>query len=95
MRSVEVGTNSISDGMEALADTIPNAATGSSATQVHRSFVRTLVMAQDPQGYASLCKVIADATAPEYSSVMCPVLIIAGAEDKTAPLQSSELILKR
>lgn len=87
--------NNLSDGMEGLADTIPNAATGSSATQVHRSFVRTLVMAQDPQGYASLCRVIADAEAPDYSSVTCPILIIAGADDKTAPLKSSEEILKR
>lgn len=95
MASVLKPANRLSDGIEALADTIPNAATGSSATQVHRSLVRTLVMSQDPQGYASLCKVIADAEAPEYTSVTCPVLIIAGGEDKTAPLQSSELILKR
>lgn len=81
--------------MEALADTVPASATGSKATAVHRSFVRALIMAQEPQGYASLCKVIADADAPDYSAVACPLLILAGAEDKTSPLSSSEMILDR
>ena len=81
--------------MEALADTIPGAATGSKATALHHAFVRALIMAQKPEGYASLCKVIAGAKAPHYAAVRCPVLIIAGADDKTAPLSSSEMILQR
>ena len=81
-------------GVESLADMIPNAATGSKATQLHRAFIRALIMAQEPEGYASLCKVIADAEAPDYSAVKCPVLIFAGADDKTAPLSSSQAILQ-
>lgn len=81
--------------MEALADTIPGSATGSRATALHRAFVRALIMAQEPEGYASLCSVIADSEAPDYRTIRCPVLIIAGADDKTAPLSSSEMILQR
>lgn len=83
------------DGVEALADTIPNAATGAKATALHRAFVRTLIMAQEPEGYASLCRVIANAESPDYKAVKCPVLIMAGADDKTAPLSSSEMIMQR
>jgi pimeloyl-ACP methyl ester carboxylesterase len=81
--------------MEALADAVPAAAPGAKATGLQRAFIRALLMSQDPQGYASLCKVIADAEAPDYASIKCPVLILAGAEDKTAPLAGCETILKR
>lgn len=52
-------------------------------------------MAQEPQGYASLCSVIANAQEPNYSAVTCPMLILAGEDDRTAPISASESILKR
>lgn len=85
----------ISDGMEALADSVPASAPGAKATGLQRAFIRALIMSQDPKGYASLCKVIADAEAPDYAAIQSPLLILAGAEDKTAPMSSSETILKR
>jgi pimeloyl-ACP methyl ester carboxylesterase len=41
----------------------------------------------------SLCDVIAKAEQPKYEKIKIPLLILAGEEDKTAPLKSSEDIL--
>ena len=83
-----------SRGMEAMADTIPTAATGSEATAVHRAFVRELLLGQSVEGYVSNCRVIERAGAPEYGKVECPVLIVAGEEDKSAPLEGCKTILE-
>jgi hypothetical protein len=45
-------------GMEAMANTIPNAATGSKATPLHRAFIREMLMAQDVEGYVANCRAI-------------------------------------
>lgn len=87
--------NSHSGGMEPLADSIPISATGSKATSTQRAFIRALILSQEPQGYASLCSVISKAEAPDYSAIKCPLLIVAGGDDKTCPLPSSEMILQR
>ncbi|PKS08447.1 hypothetical protein jhhlp_005065, partial [Lomentospora prolificans] len=31
---------------------------------------------------------------PDYSAIKCPLLIVAGGDDKTCPLPSSEMILQ-
>ena len=49
-------------------------------------------MSQDPEGYIANCKAIETATPPEYTKVQCPVLIIAGEVDKSAPLVGCEKI---
>ncbi|KAI9148311.1 3-oxoadipate enol-lactonase 2 [Paramyrothecium foliicola] len=79
--------------LERLADAIPPAATGSAATSLHHAFIRALILSQTPQGYASLCKLIAEAVPPDYSSIRQPLLIIAGSDDKTSPLQGCQHIL--
>jgi pimeloyl-ACP methyl ester carboxylesterase len=47
-------------GMEAMADTIPGAATGSRATPLHRAFVREMLMAQEVEGYVANCRAIGE-----------------------------------
>jgi pimeloyl-ACP methyl ester carboxylesterase len=47
-------------GMEAMADTIPGAATGSRATALHRAFVREMLMAQEVEGYVANCRAIGE-----------------------------------
>lgn len=42
----------------------------------------------------SLCRVISTAKQPKYDAITAPLLILAGEDDKTAPLESSETILK-
>lgn len=73
-------------GMEAMANTIPNAAVGSRASPLVKAMIRELLLGQDPEGYISNCRVIAEATPPAYGDVKIPVLVIAGEEDKSAPL---------
>ncbi|KAL1639036.1 hypothetical protein SLS58_008365 [Diplodia intermedia] len=74
------------DGMEPMADTIPAAATARHASPVARALVRELLLAQDRWGYVSNCRVIANAVPPAYADVRVPVLLLAGDEDKSAPL---------
>jgi hypothetical protein len=47
-------------GMEAMANTIPNVATGSKATPLHRAFIREMLMAQDVEGYVANCQAIGE-----------------------------------
>ncbi|KAM4065652.1 alpha/beta hydrolase family protein [Hirsutella rhossiliensis] len=82
------------EGMEAMASTIPTAATGPKATSTHRAFIRALLLAQSPQGYMSLCRTIASAKCPRYGDIRCPLLIIAGSHDLTSPPQDSREILQ-
>lgn len=84
------------DGMDAMANTIPYAAVGARAQPIHHAFIREVLLAQDPAGYISMCNVIANAwrSPPDYANVMCPALVIAGDEDKSAPLAMSEKIME-
>ncbi|KAF4550142.1 Hypothetical protein D9617_18g033330 [Elsinoe fawcettii] len=84
-------------GMEPLADLIPWAAPGSKATGLQRAFIRDLILRNEPAGYVSLCRVIAGAweDVPKYEGVKCPVLIVAGNEDKNPTVKMCETILER
>jgi pimeloyl-ACP methyl ester carboxylesterase len=74
------------DGMEGMANTIPNAALGSKASGLVKAMIRELLLGQDPAGYVSNCRVIAGAKPPDYDKIKIPVLVIAGEEDKSAAL---------
>lgn len=80
--------------MDPMADTIPWAAVGSAATPIQSAMIRELLMGSDPAGYVSLCRVIASSwkALPAYEKVKCPALIIAGEEDKSAPLAGCQKI---
>ncbi|KAF5024570.1 hypothetical protein F66182_3333 [Fusarium sp. NRRL 66182] len=80
-------------GMEPMAETIPFAATGSRATSIQKAFIRALLLSQKPEGYTALCRAIAKADLPTYSRNGCPLLILAGEEDKTSPVQDAKKIL--
>lgn len=79
-------------GMEAMANAIPNAATGRNATATQKAFIREMLLAQSPEGYVANCKAIQFASPPEYAKVKCPVIIVAGKEDKSAPVEGCEVI---
>lgn len=83
------------EGMDAMANTVPYSAVGSRAQPIHHAFIREVLLAQNPAGYISMCRVIANAweSPPDYAKVKCPVLIIAGDEDKSAPVAMSEKIM--
>lgn len=81
--------------MEAMADTIPTAATGPKSNSVHHAFIRALLLSQTSDGYVSLCNAIVSARRPDYARIRCPVLVVAGEEDKTASLGDSKEIISR
>jgi pimeloyl-ACP methyl ester carboxylesterase len=74
------------EGMQAMADTIPAAAVGKKASPLAKAFIRELLLGQSPAGYCSNCRVIMNAKPPNYSKISIPILILAGDEDKSAPL---------
>lgn len=82
-------------GMETMANVIPSAATGPRATALQKAFIREMLLAQDPNGYIANCHAIELAVPPEYGAVKVPMLIIAGQEDKSAPVAGCEHILSQ
>src|ERR1700761_9754200 len=78
--------------MEPLANTIPTSATNTKSTALQKAIIRELIMNQDPKSYASHCQVIVDAKQPDFASIKTPALILAGEEDKSAPLEGSQFI---
>lgn len=75
------------EGMQPMADSIPQAAVGKNASPLVKAVIRELLLGQDPAGYISNCRVIVNAKPPNYSKISIPVLILAGEEDKSAPLE--------
>lgn len=88
-------TYTATEGMEAMAKVIPSAATGSNALPVSKAFIRSLLLSQSSEGYIGLCRAIAEATRPAYEECRCPLLIVAGEEDKTSPTADCQKIKDR
>ena len=76
-----------------MANTIPSAATGSKSGPLEHAFIRTLILGTESEGYKSLCNSIAKAKKPDYASIKAPLLLLQGAQDKTAPLEGSQAIV--
>lgn len=83
------------DGMDPLVDVIPIVGTASSSTPLQRAFIRTLLLAQTPEGYIANCKAIASASVPDYASITSPLLLVNGAEDFVCPIELSQKIFDR
>ena len=82
-------------GMEVMADSVPDAATGKGANAAQKAFIREMLLSQEVEGYVANCRAIMEAAPPEYGAVTCPVLIVAGDEDKSAPVAGCEGIFDR
>ncbi|KAH8423260.1 alpha/beta fold hydrolase [Aspergillus melleus] len=82
-------------GMESMANSIPDAATGTQCSALTKSFIRELLLGQNPQGYAALCQAIATAPTIDYPAVTAPFLLIAGEEDKSASMEGCQHIFDR
>ena len=83
-----------SHGMEVMANSVPDTATGPTTTPLQKAFIREMILAQSVEGYIAHCRAIENATPPEYQQVKCPTLIIAGEEDKSAPLEGCRVIFE-
>lgn len=77
------------EGMHAIADAIV-AGGISEDSKVNQpavaAFVRESIMSQAAEGYARNCEALAAAEPADLSRVTCPVLLLSGEQDKTAPV---------
>lgn len=85
-------------GMESIADLVIRNALSEST--VHEqpavvSYVRELLMRQDPEGYAQACEASTGGEPVEPERFDCPVLLIAGRDDKVSPFAVSEAFASR
>ncbi|EME40130.1 hypothetical protein DOTSEDRAFT_74834 [Dothistroma septosporum NZE10] len=80
------------NGMEPLANSVPQAATNARSTPLQKAFIRELIMNQDPKAYASHCEVIVNMKDPGFELIKAPSLILAGDEDKSAPMEGCQYI---
>ena len=84
------------DGMGSVADAILAGGT-SDDTKANQpaaaAFVRESIMAQPAEGYARNCEALADASSADLSKIMCPVLLLNGDQDKTAPPDGAQAMV--
>ncbi|MGH7122027.1 MAG: alpha/beta fold hydrolase [Acetobacteraceae bacterium] len=77
------------EGMHAIADAIV-AGGISQDSKVNQpavaAFVRECIMAQTAEGYARNCEALAAAEPADLTRIKCPVLLLTGEEDRTAPV---------
>jgi 3-oxoadipate enol-lactonase len=87
-RAEEVRKRGLAAVVDALLDTVP-----SPHTRAHKPIVlaaiRELVVGQDATSYAWTCEAMAASTRPDISSLVCPLLLIAGADDNVSPADLS------
>jgi pimeloyl-ACP methyl ester carboxylesterase len=78
-------------GMQAIADTLVQAAT-SAETKAKRhavvAYVRESLMRQDPDGYARTCDALAEAQPADTAAIKCPTILVTGSEDGVGPPQA-------
>ncbi len=82
-------------GMNAIADTLAQAATSAETKAKRRAavaLVRESLTRQDPDGYARSCFALAEAAPADPARVSCPTLLVTGDEDSVAPPQSVRLL---
>ncbi|KAK5127774.1 hypothetical protein LTR85_004890 [Meristemomyces frigidus] len=79
-------------GMPAVADGGVSSNVAPSSSDIVRAFVREVVGGQDGEGYAQVCEAACDESHvdPDYSQISCPAVLIAGDQDKIAPLKQVE-----
>jgi pimeloyl-ACP methyl ester carboxylesterase len=76
------------DGMAPVADAVSQ---GNLSPATRRNnpaaiaFVRESLLRQDPAGYATHCEALADAWPADHRAIVCPTLLVAGADDPVAP----------
>jgi 3-oxoadipate enol-lactonase len=86
------------EGMQGIADGLIGAALSAETRQKRLAavaFVRESLMRQDPEGYASTCEALAEARAVDPERIACPVLLVTGEDDQTAPPSAVHMMRER
>jgi len=82
----------LKEGMEPLANAIPQAATNARSTTLQRAIIREMLLKQDPKSYAAHCETIVGMKDPGFANIKTPVLILAGDEDRSASMEGCQSI---
>jgi 3-oxoadipate enol-lactonase len=84
-----------SGGLAEIADQIVQGGVSAATNPAAAAFVRESIMRQTPEGYARTCEALAAARAVDHREVRCPVLLITGEEDATAPPSVARMLADR
>ncbi len=91
-RAAKARAEGMAKGMAGIAEAIVAGGTAADV-RMHQpaavAFVRESIMAQPPEGYARNCEALAAAVSADLSRIACPVLLITGDEDRTAPAETA------
>ena len=88
-------TKARAEGMRGIADAVVTAGT-SDDTKTNQpaaaAFVRESLMAQPAEGYARNCEALAATSAAALARITCPVLLLTGDQDRTAPPETGRAL---
>lgn len=78
----------------ASAVTVAGISSASLSSPLVKNAVLASLLSTPAEGYARACLAAASASDPDYSKITAPVLIIAGAEDKTCPKATVDFLVE-
>jgi 3-oxoadipate enol-lactonase len=87
-----------SGGLAEIADQIVQGGISSEVRErdpAAAAFVRESILRQTPEGYARTCEALASAHAADHREVRCPVLLMTGEDDATAPPSVARMLADR
>jgi 3-oxoadipate enol-lactonase len=87
-----------SGGLAEIADQIVQGGISSEVRErdpAAAAFVRESILRQTPEGYARTCEALASAHAADHREVRCPVLLMTGEDDATAPPSVGRMLADR
>ena len=87
-----------SGGLAEIADQIVQGGISSEVRErdpAAAAFVRESILRQTPEGYARTCEALASAQAADHREVRCPVLLMTGEDDATAPPSVARMLADR
>ena len=82
-----------SEGLEAIVEGVAKGTLSSHSFSTKPEligFVRELLLRQDRESYAISCEAAASAEAVDISKIVCPVLVISGADDSVSPPETGK-----
>lgn len=87
--------SALAEGMEAIAAAVCERGLSAETRDVRPvvvGFVREMLLRQPAAGYAAHCRALASGRRADPATLRCPILLIAGTDDTTAPPASVEAL---
>ncbi len=83
-------------GIEFMTDATVENNVSPNSSEVVRAFVREAVAAQDGEGYAVMCEVMAglEGVEVDYGQITCPAVVVAGLDDRISSFEVGKEVAK-